>query len=55
MRKKPFKVAESQAPYIAKKPAPAAASGKSTTNGAEFRRITDKIFSERKELLHKLA
>jgi len=53
--KKPSKVAEPQAPYPAKKPVKATASGKSAGGDAEFRRISDKIFAERKELLHKLA
>jgi hypothetical protein len=53
--KKPSKVNEPQAPYTAKQPAKATAAGKSLNKDAEFRRIADKIFSERKELLHKLA
>jgi len=53
--KKPSKVNEPRAPYAAKKPAPGKPSGQSGVEGPEFRRIADKIFSERKELLHKLA
>jgi len=60
--KKPHKVNEPQIPYAAKKPVKvAAASLKSTVPGgqtvddAAFKKVTDKIFSERKDLLHKLA
>jgi hypothetical protein len=58
--KKPRKVQEPTAPYTAKKPVKAAAlkstvPGGQTVNDAEFKKVTDKIFSERKDLLHKLA
>ena len=57
--KKPSKVAEPQAPYAAKKPVKAAAAASKTSatsaDDAAFKRITDKIFTERKELLRKLA
>jgi len=59
--KKPHKVNEPQIPYAAKKPVKAATSLKSTVPGgqtvddAAFKKVTDKIFSERKDLLHKLA
>jgi hypothetical protein len=55
--KKPHKVAEPQAPYPAKKPAKVAVpvAGKAGDKSAEFQRIAGKIFSERKELLRKLA
>jgi hypothetical protein len=60
--KKPRKVDEAATPYAAKKPVKvAAASPKSTVPGgqtvdaAAFKKVADKIFSERKELLHKLA
>jgi hypothetical protein len=60
--KKPHKVNEPQVPYGAKKPGKVAvASRQSTVRGgqkgddAAFKKATDKIFSERKDLLHKLA
>ena len=54
---KPRKVEEPQAPYAAKRPAKAVvrAPQKAVHDGAEFKRVTDKLFRERKELLHKLA
>ena len=61
MSKKPRKIEESATPYVAKKSAETAAAKKSTEQGvrdsgdAAFKKIADKIFSERKELLHKLA
>lgn len=54
--KKPSKVGEPQASYAAKKPAKAApATKRAVASDADFKRITDKLFTERKELLHKLA
>jgi hypothetical protein len=55
--KKPHKVDEPQAPYPAKKPVQAASakSGTASVTDAAFKRVTDKIFAERKELLRKLA
>jgi len=53
--KKPPKVDEPQAPYAAKKPAKRAAPKKADPGEAEFKRIANKLFTERKELLHKLA
>jgi hypothetical protein len=60
--KKPHKIEETKAPYAAKKPTKGAASSpKSTVQGgqavddAAFKKVTDKIFSESKALLHKLA
>lgn len=61
MSKKPPKVKEAATPYTAKKPAVKAAATEPATPGgrsaddATFKKVTDKIFSERKELLHKLA
>jgi len=61
MSKKPQKVGEAAAPYTAKKPlkgktAPKAVSTEqSGAANAAFSKVADKIFSERKELLHKLA
>ena len=55
MSKKPSKVNEPQAPYAAKKATKTPVSGKSAPHDTEFRRIAGKIFSERKELLRKLA
>lgn len=58
MSKKPSKVEESQSSYAAKKPAKAAARAPKSTGPADdaaFKKVADKIFSERKELLHKLA
>lgn len=61
MKPKPDKVEEPTAPYTAKKavaqpvgaksPAPAV----KPADDAAFERVADKIFAERKELLHKLA
>jgi len=56
--KKPPKVGEASTPYAAKKPAKAVISPISNpapTDDAAFKRIADKIFTERKELLRKLA
>lgn len=61
MSKKPRKIEESAAAYSAKKPATktlvpeSVASTPRTIDKASFKKVTDKIFSERKELLHKLA
>ncbi len=55
---KPRKAEEPQATYGAKKPAKAASStklGPASTSDEAFKRVTDKIFTERKELLRKLA
>jgi hypothetical protein len=57
VNKKKHEVGEAAAPYAAKKPEKAAAShptksGQSKTSDAAFKNATDKIFSERKELLH---
>ena len=61
MKPKPDKVEEPTAPYVAKQavaqpagvnpPAPTA----KQADDAAFERVADKIFAERKELLHKLA
>ncbi len=54
-------VGEAAAPYAAKKPAKAkavtqpATASQSQVAEAAFKKVADKIFSERKELLHKLA
>ncbi len=55
--KKPHKVGEPKAAYAAKKPAKAATPASDAAGGeqAEFKRIADKLLTERKELLHKLA
>ena len=56
--KKPHKVQEATAPYTAKKPVKAAVAPKTSAASADdaaFKRATDKIFTERKELLRKLA
>jgi hypothetical protein len=53
VKKKPTKVEESAAHYSAKKTNPAANTPEAAD--ATFKKVTDKIFSERKELLHKLA
>ena len=58
--KKPHKVEETAAPYAAKKPAKADASAPARTgerppDDAAFKKVADKIFIERKELLRKLA
>ena len=57
MSKKPHKIEEPKATYPAKKPAKAVAvSARSrATDDATFTRITEKIFTERKDLLRKLA
>jgi hypothetical protein len=61
MNKKPSKVQETVTPYGAKKPAKAAPASKTAASGMRyvddvaFKRVTDKIFAERKELLRKLA
>ena len=59
MSKKPHKVEEAATPYTARKPVKAApAPTKSAVRPADdatFKKIADKIFAERKELLHKLA
>ena len=55
--KKPHKIEEPKAAYPAKKPAKAAATvaGPRQVDDATFKRIADKIFTERKDLLRKLA
>jgi hypothetical protein len=56
--KKSSKVEEPTTAYIAKKPAkvaPVTITGKADASDAAFKRATDKIFTERKELLRKLA
>lgn len=58
MSKKPHKVEETQAPYAPARVTKAAApAGKPAIarEDKEFRRITEKLFAERKELLSKLA
>lgn len=56
VKKKPTKIEEAKTAYAAKKPAKAAPASQTELAGdAEFRRITDKLFRERKELLSKLA
>jgi hypothetical protein len=50
--KKVYKVEEPQAPYAAK---PAAKAASRAPTDPAFKRIADKIFAERKELLRKLA
>lgn len=53
---KPHKVGEPKTADATKKPAKAAAvPAKAGAQDAEFKRITDKLLTERKELLHKLA
>jgi hypothetical protein len=53
--KKPHKVEEPQAHYAASKPAKIAPAVKKAPATTEFDRIANKLLSERKELLHKLA
>lgn len=55
--KKPHKIEEPKAAYPAKKPVKAASApaGPRQVDDAAFKRITDKIFTERKDLLRKLA
>lgn len=55
--KKPHRAEEPKAAYPAKKPLAAAAAGSPSrqVDEATAKRITEKIFSERKELLRKLA
>lgn len=60
MKKKPQKVEENTAPYVAKQPTPLKAApkedkGKPSSGDAAFQKMADKIFFERKELLRKLA
>ncbi len=58
MNKKPHKAEEAAAPYTAKKPvkaAPATKPSAVSVSDAAFKRVADKIFTERKELLRKLA
>lgn len=59
VNKKPPKVGETQSPYTAKKAVVKAVAspktGSISTDDAAFKRVTDKIFAERKELLRKLA
>ena len=61
MSKKPGKVEETATPYVAKTSEKKAAAPKSATDGvkladdAAFNRVVDKIFTERRELLRKLA
>lgn len=55
--KKPHKIEEPKAAYPAKKPVKAApaAAGLRQVDDETFKRITDKLFTERKDLLRKLA
>lgn len=57
MNRKADKVEETAATYTAKSAEKGSTNSKSTgaKNDAAFRKATEKIFSERKELLHKLA
>ncbi len=60
MSKKPDKVEETATPYVAKTPETKAAAPKPAdvvkqADDAAFNRVVDKIFTERKELLRKLA
>ena len=55
MKKKPSKVNEPQASYAAKKPGKTAPQPAPQADDAAFQRVADKIFTERKELLRKLA
>lgn len=57
MSKKPRKVGEAAADYAAKNVPnkPAAPEPERTSDDAAFKKVVDKIFAERKELLHKLA
>lgn len=57
MSKKPHKIEEPKAAYRAPKPAKGAATaaGPRQVDDATFKRITEKIFTERKDLLRKLA
>lgn len=57
MKKKPAKIEEPATPYPGKKPAKAVAVGAESheTDDATFKRISEKIFAERKDLLRKLA
>lgn len=57
VNKKPHKVGEPKAAYAGKKPAKGTAVSPQPRplDDAAARRITDKIFTERKELLRKLA
>ena len=53
--KKPHKVEEPQAIYAAKKSEKASIPAKKSPDQEEFDRVAAKLFTERKELLHKLA
>jgi hypothetical protein len=57
VKKKPAKIEEPKATYPAKKLAKAVAvrADSRETNDATFKRLTEKIFTERKDLLRKLA
>jgi hypothetical protein len=60
VKKKPAKVGESPVPYVAKPitlraAVKTAAVGARQVDDAAFQKVADKIFAERKELLHKLA
>lgn len=58
MSKKSSKVEEPTSAYGTKKPAkvaPVTITGKANASDAAFKRATDKIFTERTELLRKLA
>ncbi len=57
MNRKADKVEETAAAYAAKSAEKASAGSKSagSANDAAFKKAAEKIFSERKELLHKLA
>jgi hypothetical protein len=53
--KKPSRIEESKAPYVVMKPTKRAAPKKAYLGEVEFKRIASRLFTERKELLHKLA
>lgn len=57
VNKKPHKIEEPKAAYPAKKPAKAVAADKAPrqSDDATFKQITEKIFTERQDLLRKLA
>lgn len=58
MNRKPDKVEEATAPYATKKKVAeqsAACPVAKQIDDATFKKVADKIFKERKELLHKLA
>jgi hypothetical protein len=58
VKKKPVRVEEPAPPYAAKKPAAKAVPAQPSVRPADdaaFKKVADKIFLERKELLRKLA